>query len=466
MGIKYYRNNLSGDINVPEVKYDCYDRTNWIDTNGLVLYLDAGNSKSYPGSGTSWTGLSGLSNNGTLVNGVGYNSANGGSLSFDGVDDYVTLSSSQIAPGTGAFTWNFWVRHIPTGGGVGRYSILLSGTGSNTVYGVVYMNSDTGLGYYALGNRILDSDPSFDDKWWHIAFVGNGGLSGSRTLKLYRNGVQAGSTYTYNYNFTSTTPLIGANHSSFAELMRGNISNVSYYNRALSAAEISQNYNALRSRFGIESIVTTGLVLNLDAGNTASYPGTGTTWTDLSGLSNNGTLTNGPTYNSANGGSLVFDGVDDYINLNFAFTQSSSANSYTIVMGAKLSTTSSARRQLWGSDNAGYDWGFGAGDGTRFTIFSGENIYTGRTQDTNWHIFTAQWSSSFGTRLYIDNVLDISTTNIDYDSSISATTSIGRNPGFGEYWNGNVSFVQLYNRALTAQEIQQNYNALRGRFGI
>jgi hypothetical protein len=219
--------------------------------NGLVLALDAGNTKSYPGSGTTWTDLSGSGNNGTLVNGVGYNSGNGGSLVFDGVDDYVTLSSSQIAPGTGAFTWNFWVRHIPTGGGVGRYSILLSGTGSNTVYGVVYMNSDTGLGYYALGNRILDSDPSFDDKWWHIAFVGNGGLSGSRTLKLYRNGVQAGSTYTYNYNFTSTTPIIGANHSSFAELMRGNVSNVSYYNRALTAAEISQNFNALRSRYGI-----------------------------------------------------------------------------------------------------------------------------------------------------------------------------------------------------------------------
>ena len=212
------------------------------------------------------------------------------------------------------------------------------------------------------------------------------------------------------------------------------------------------------------AIVQSGLVLNLDAGNTNSYPGSGTAWTDLSGQGNDGTLTNGPTFSSANGGSIVFDGSNDYVNLNFPFTQSSSANSYTIVMGAKLSTTSSSRRQLWGSDNGGYDWGFGAGDGTKFTIFSGENIYTGRTQDTNWHIFTAQWSSTFGTRLYIDNVLDISTSNIGYDSSISSTTSIGRNPGYGEYWNGNVSFVQLYDRALTASEVTQNYNALRGRY--
>ena len=214
------------------------------------------------------------------------------------------------------------------------------------------------------------------------------------------------------------------------------------------------------------SVVTQGLVLALDAADISSYPGSGTTWTDLSGNGNNGTLVNGVGYNSSNLGSLSFDGVNDYVNLNFPFTQSSSANSYTIVMGAKLSTTSSARRQVWSSDNNGFDWGFGAGYGTRFTIFSGENIYTGRTQDTNWHIFTAQWSSSFGTRLYIDNVLDISTANISYDGSVSSTTSIGRNPGFGEYWKGNVSFVQLYNRALTATEIQQNFNALRGRFGI
>lgn len=210
-------------------------------------------------------------------------------------------------------------------------------------------------------------------------------------------------------------------------------------------------------------IVTDGLVLALDAANPKSYPGSGTTWFDLSGRGNNGTLTNGPTFAD---NALSFDGIDDYVNLNYVFTQFSSDYSYTLVMGARLSTTSGSRRQLWGSDDGGYDWGFGAGDGTKFIIFSGENLYAGRNQDTNWHIFTAQWSSSFGTRLYIDNVLDISTPNIDYDGSTATTTSIGRNPGFGEYWNGNVSFVQLYNRALTAAEIQQNFNATRGRYGI
>jgi hypothetical protein len=129
---------------------------------------------------------------------------------------------------------------------------VFSGTGSNTNYGGVYMDSTTyGVFYYATGYRIADYNTAFNSNWWHIAFVGNGGASGSRTLKLYRNGVQAGSTYTYDYNFTSTTPVIGRNHSYFPEVMRGNISNVSYYNKELSTAEIQQNYNALKWRYGL-----------------------------------------------------------------------------------------------------------------------------------------------------------------------------------------------------------------------
>tara|TARA_R110000868_G_scaffold51388_4_gene162986 strand:+ start:1296 stop:1976 length:681 start_codon:yes stop_codon:yes gene_type:complete len=216
-------------------------------TDGLVLCLDAANTMSYPGSGTTWTDLSGNGNNGTLVNGVGYTSDNRGSLVFDGSNDYVTLSSSQIAPGTGAFTWNFWIKLND----VSNMSIIFSGTGSNSGYGVIFANSaGYGLGYYAGGYQIVDS-PTLGSSWWYITFTGNGGANGSRNLKLYRNSVQAGSTYTVDYNFTSSTPIIGANHSSFAELMRGNISNVSYYNRALTATEVSQNFNATRGRYGI-----------------------------------------------------------------------------------------------------------------------------------------------------------------------------------------------------------------------
>ena len=213
-------------------------------------------------------------------------------------------------------------------------------------------------------------------------------------------------------------------------------------------------------------IVRDNIVQYLDAANTKSYPGSGTTWTDMSSRSRDGTLTNGPTFSTDNLGCFNFDGSNDYVNLNFVFTQSSSANSYTVVVAAKLSSTSTSRRQILSCDNGGHDWSFGSGDSGNFIIFSGQSSVQGRSQDLNWHIFTAQWSSSFGTRLWIDDELDINTSTISYDHSINGQTNLGRNPGFGEYFNGKIALCLIYDKALTEPEIKQNFNALRGRFEI
>lgn len=219
-----------------------------ITRTGLVLQLDASTPESYPGSGNSWFDIAKNTNHSTLINGPTYDSGNGGSLLFDGSNDYATFSSSQLSPGTGGFTWNWWVKL----NNLSNFSILFSGTGSNTGYGVVYLNPTSGgLGYYAAGNRISDNNTSFGTNWWYITFIGNGGSNGSRTLRLYRNGVQAGSTYTADYSFSSSTPNIGANHDSYAELMRGYVANATYYNRALSESEILQNYNIQKGRFGL-----------------------------------------------------------------------------------------------------------------------------------------------------------------------------------------------------------------------
>ena len=226
-------------------------------TSGLVLCLDAANRKSYPSpfTGTTWTDLSGNGNNGTLENGVVYSSENGGSLVFDTSDEYVRVPSSQVTPGKNAFTWNFWCKLND----LTNFSILLSGEGSNnTDWGVIFLDprSGGGLGYYAGSTLIDDNNPSFGSNWWYVSFVGSGGADGSRNLKLYRNAVQAGNTGTpngssYNFKGGSPTRIIGANHSSYSEIMRGNISNVSYYNRALTATEIQQNFNATKSRYGL-----------------------------------------------------------------------------------------------------------------------------------------------------------------------------------------------------------------------
>jgi hypothetical protein len=256
-----YQNGAAGGSGIVIVRYPGPQRAiggtvTSVGGHTIHTFTTVGSTTFTPLAATNDSAILGLSdfsgnnNFGTTVNSPTYSSANGGSVSFDGTDEYVTLSSSQIAPGTGAFTWNFWAKSTRT---QQDYSILFSGTGSNTDYGVIGLDKrvGNGLAYYANGFRIQDADLSFFGNWIYVSFIGNGGSNGSRTLKLFKNGVQAGSTYTYDYNFTSTTPYIGANHSGISEVMGGNIANVSYYNRALTESEIQQNYNALKSRFGL-----------------------------------------------------------------------------------------------------------------------------------------------------------------------------------------------------------------------
>ena len=150
-------------------------------------------------------------------------------------------------------------------------------------------------------------------------------------------------------------------------------------------------------------IIKDGLIVHLEAGNKSSYPGTGNIRYSLVGNVYGQLINNVGFVDNYKGSYFTLNGSNQYISLNnFSFTQSSSANQYTIIISAKLNSTSSSRRQLISPDSAGFDWGIGAGDGTKFSIFNGNNIEVGRNQDTNWHIFSGQWSSA-GTKLYIDN---------------------------------------------------------------
>jgi hypothetical protein len=178
-------------------------------TDGLVLCLDAGNPKSYPGSGTTWTDLSGNGNNGTLVNGVGYNSGNGGSLVFDGVNDRVTINaSSHTNLSSGNFTISSWF-YIPTSVDTTNlyYWLIAIGTSvgsSNTWYLRVWRS---GIAPGCLFTRINDvvllgTDGNLNasypgdyykasGRWTYFTFVENSGTS-----YYYMNGVQTKSNKT------------------------------------------------------------------------------------------------------------------------------------------------------------------------------------------------------------------------------------------------------------------------------
>lgn len=214
-------------------------------TNGLVLNLDAGNYRSYPKSGTTWTDISNNNNNGTLINGPVYNPENGGNIVFDGTNDSVNTGINQLPSGTQNRTTQIWFKRTNTGTadvlfGYGNLSPNGSTFGayidaSNLIYFWGY-NSDTSI-LYTITSGI----------WYNLAFTLSSGV-----LIAYVNGVQ-----TATFSPTISTVLVasilgsnnyeGANYNNF----HGNIATYMVYNRALSAQEVSQNYMSLKSRFGL-----------------------------------------------------------------------------------------------------------------------------------------------------------------------------------------------------------------------
>jgi len=210
-------------------------------------------------------------------------------------------------------------------------------------------------------------------------------------------------------------------------------------------------------------IVTDGLVLCLDAGNTKSYPGSGTTWTDLSGNGNNGTLTNGPTYSSSNGGSLVFDGVNDFVDISNSF-QVSTSQVYSALFWIYKTSTSINNASMILSGGYG-------GDVDGIIIYTEDYLTANDTGIVSGNgsvsaIYYNGISQPEGTNFNLNEWIHIAVTGISVNSIDGANHNIGRNNNGTNHFKGNIATTQIYNRALTASEVQQNFNALRGRFSI
>jgi len=231
-------------------------------TDGLVLCLDAANAKSYPGSGTTWSDLSGNGNNGTLVNGVGYNSSNGGYLSFDGVNDYVRCTPKNSTTnglyfgGATSISVSAWVKNNTTNtfnnfvmyednvnlNGVEPVRLATRGhQGDNTA---LFAITQSDISNSATSNTILN-----DTDYYHLTGTFGGGY-----VKIYVNGifesqVSLSGSMDVPISGTSARWFIGSGELDSSRFLNGNIAQASIYNRALTASEVQQNYNALKSRF-------------------------------------------------------------------------------------------------------------------------------------------------------------------------------------------------------------------------
>jgi len=218
--------------------------------------------------------------------------------------------------------------------------------------------------------------------------------------------------------------------------------------------------------------LTTGLVLYLDAGNAPSYPGSGTTWTDLSTSGNNGTLlptTNGPTFDSADSGSILFDGVDDYVNLPLITTRVAD-----VTLQCWVYLSSSSKRGTFlatGTIDDGYCIGVGSGildniGNEIIGLFSGVRfISTSTNYGTGWKFVTLLLDASSVPSIYVGSTLIGSYSGFaPRTPTIRAT--IGAEASNSRLFNGNVAQALVYNRQLSASEIQINFDLTKGRYGL
>lgn len=225
-------------------------------------------------------------------------------------------------------------------------------------------------------------------------------------------------------------------------------------------------------------IITNGLILDLDAAKKDSYPGTGTAWNDISGNRNNGTLTNGPTFNSSNGGSIVFDGVDDTVRINSASPLEQVSTTSMAWVYAK--SFPNAYNTVICKDEANNRYNtilVKSNNKMAFYIYCNNSVNidgTGiATLSTNtWYFVAMSYSPTDGLKGYVNGILDGTAAANGNPVTGSTFIQIGSHHqalsggASGRYWNGYISNTVVYNRVLTQAEILQNYNALKGRYGL
>lgn len=234
-------------------------------------------------------------------------------------------------------------------------------------------------------------------------------------------------------------------------------------------------------------IATSGLVFLVDAGNTKSYAGSGVTWSDLSGSGVNGTLTNGPTYSSANGGSIAFDGVND-CSIFGALTGSfasftvivwfypTSVSNYQNPVDCNYSyngTTGNIGPRLEMDSSGVLGWVYSNVTGSNNQFYAHSVVSSGLAANT-WHCATITYDGGTNTSAtyYNGNATGLSRTTYGSPTGFVGTmnnVNIGRGFHLGgaeRIFAGRVSSTQIYSRALFAAEVMQNFNAFRGRYGL
>jgi formylglycine-generating enzyme required for sulfatase activity len=225
--------------------------TTGIITNGLVLWLDAGITPSYPGTGTTWTDLSGNRNDGILTNGPTYNSSNGGLISFNGTNQYVIFTRPNSIVTAGQITISLWAKWVTTGSTISSIQALIDNNHSSSPLQGFIIQDRPDLSKFLTwsvnpnGNGCVSTFVVGNGSWRHIV-----GTNDGSTSRLYIDGTLNAS---FSESMTTVQPNISLGYWQYSpsRYLNGNIAQVTIYNRALSAAEVLQYFNAQKARFGL-----------------------------------------------------------------------------------------------------------------------------------------------------------------------------------------------------------------------
>jgi hypothetical protein len=476
-------------------------------TSGLILHLDSGNSGSYPGTGTTWTDLSGNGRNATLINGPVYSSVDGGGkIVFDGTNDYAEFSNPPVL-GSSDFTIEIWFKRKSSSLNWNN-TLLLNKWNSGAISG----SNEWGIGFgdaqdSSNGNNLnfgleaqgggfygITSEEILINTWYQALVTREGG-----TLKMYINGslrttATPSATYTGPLVNKSINNVVGrkmrlAYHdSSYGSTYYANVEVpiIRMYNRALNVTEVAQNYLNNKSRFGMidNPQILNNLILDI---NPSLYVSGSTTLINPANVGNNikvwGNETDSTSAPVWNRRWFSFDGINDYLEVKDAKPFMFGTQSFTISTWLKQKNTN------FGWSGAGFSkWNTGATPGSNnwsiglasdynvlkpsFTIDSSGTFYSVSSSDNisanNWHHVVGVRDG--GTlKVYVNGILKGTNSPSGFStrsvSNFSQPLYLGKTgAGYNQFMDSGR--VQIYNKALSESEILSLYNTQKTDFII
>jgi hypothetical protein len=410
--------------------------------DGLVFYIDLGNKRSYSGAGITIYDLVTGGIAGTIINGPTYDVANNGGISFDGTNDHALFGRRDDLQGTN-ITLSVWAKFYSLTSG--DYAVCFGWTDG------VNWNRGNYIGSIGGDIRSYPTPMAYTgilNNWYHVAITSTGGAN-----NLYINGIGITSTNT-SILYASTNLLYsGWGGPGYGSYGRFTLGSAKIHNRALSLDEINQEYHSTKKRYyPDENYVTNGLYIDLDASNPVSYPGTGNSWFDLSGSGNHFSLLG------------IFQQKKTGV-LKLTATQHAYRNAG---WGTNIHTIDMYFR---GKDNFNnYNRFLSTGPSDNFEVAVSElgvlRFYPGWT-DTNVRLNYSKFNHLVISRNFTELKFYL-------NGSLIQTTSTGASPGgsiflgtrypLNEYTEIELGSFKVYDRILSLQEVQQNYNALRPRY--